>query len=711
MKSPIRVDSHAKLTGITKYIDDYREDGMLEGAIFFSPVHAGKINKIIFPTAFDLTEFTLVFSGDIPGENIVPEPVSDQLFLVEQHIGYKGQPILGVAHPDRETVRSFVEGIKIEVDEFPALTATKAALDDAHNAFGREIVIDHGTHHDIDPMWIHTRSVYYTPHQEQAYLEPQGMIARFDAETRIMNIRGTMQCPYFVKSAVDQIMGSKIEGTIVQVAEGIGGAFGGKEDFPNIIAGVTALLSYRSGKPVKTILDRAVDIQVTTKRHPSRTEIESWLDPNDFTLRKLSVDYRLDAGFYQTLSPVVLARGVLHAGGCYKCDDIYVHGRLIRSNTPPNGAFRGFGAPQSLFAIESHMDDLAKKVGLNPLEFRRRNLFKSGDKMPTTQPVPENHIHDTLERLLDLSDYEAKAKDFAAYNSTHRLKKGIGLSLALHGGGYTGNGEKVLKSEIKVVIEKDATVKIYVINTEMGQGVQTTLAQCVAEELGHPLEKTIYMFPDTSKAPNSGPTVASRTIYIIGNLLRKLAREIRAEIGDTSLEEYIRQHPAEFPMERRAHFTPDESVVFDEETYKGTGYKDYSWAACAIEIAYDPDTWTVEPVKVWAVLDIGKVINHDVAIGQAIGGITQGIFWGLSEYFEKEGMGRMNGFTDYVLPTSLDAPEFVVEFIHTNSTVAKGLGEIPMDFPAAALRNAFLNASGKSINEIPLIPERIFREE
>ncbi len=711
MKSPIRVDSHAKLTGRTKYIDDYREDCMLEGAIFFSPVHAGKITKIVFPTRFDLSEFTIVLSGDIPGENIVPEPVCDQLFLVEQHIGYKGQPILAVAHPDRETVRQFVEEIRIEVEPYEALTETKVAMDDERNAFGNEIVIDHGAHRKVDPKWIFTRSVYYTPHQEQAYLEPQGMLARYDDQTRVMHVRGTMQCPYFVKSAVDRIMGNKIEKTIVQVSEGIGGAFGGKEDFPNIVAGLSALLSYKSGKPVKIVLDRAVDIQVTTKRHPSRTEIQSWIDPSDHSIRKLSVDFRLDAGFYQTLSPVVLARGVLHAGGCYRCDDVYIRGRLMRSNTPPNGAFRGFGAPQSLFAIESHIDDLAHRLKVDPLEFRRKNLFSEGDPMPTTQAVPEDHIHDALERLIEISDYEKKVLEFAEYNRTHHDKKGIGLSVAMHGGGYTGNGEKLMKSEVKVVIEKDATVKVYVINTEMGQGVQTTLAQCVAEELGHPLEKTFYMFPDTSKAPDSGPTVASRTIYIIGNLLRKLARDIRSEIGEAPLADYIRQHPDKFPMERHDFFEADESVDFDETTYKGTGYKDYSWAACAVEITYDPDTWTVEPLKVWSVLDIGKVINHDIAIGQVIGGVTQGIFWGLTEYFEKEGVGRMNGLTDYVLPTTLDAPDFAVEFIHTDSDIAKGLGEIPMDFPAAALRNAVLFASGKKFCEIPLIPERIFREE
>ena len=196
----------------------------------------------------------------------------------------------------------------------------------------------------------------------------------------------------------------------------------------------------------------------------------------------------------------------------------------------------------------------------------------------------------------------------------------------------------------------------------------------------------------------------------MGNLLRKLAREIRSELDGDTLEDYTAGHPEEFPKEYRAKFAPDESVEFDEETYRGSGYKDYSWAACVVEIAYEPETWTIRPVKVWSVLDIGKVIHHDIAVGQVIGGVMQGIAYGLTESFEKPGFGRMHGLTDYVLPTTMDAPEFAVEFIHTDSDIAKGLGEIPMNFPAAALRNAFHFIDGVAIDEIPLIPERVFRE-
>jgi xanthine dehydrogenase molybdopterin-binding subunit B len=197
-----------------------------------------------------------------------------------------------------------------------------------------------------------------------------------------MHMVGSMQCPYFVKEAVEAIMGPAAAHVRVEAAEGIGGAFGGKEDFPNVLAGAAALLAWRSGRPVKFVLERGDDLLMTTKRHPSRVTIESWTDCETGRLMKLDIDYRLDAGACQTLSPVVLARGVLHAGGCYACPDVRVRGRLYRSDTPPNGAFRGFGAPQAEFAIEAHMEDITAALGVGPASFRRVNLLRMGDRFP-----------------------------------------------------------------------------------------------------------------------------------------------------------------------------------------------------------------------------------------------------------------------------------------------------------------------------------------
>jgi len=475
------------------------------------------------------------------------------------------------------------------------------------------------------------------------------------------------------------------------------------------LAGITSLLSYKSSKPVKIVLDRSDDIQITTKRHPARIEINSWTNLETQKIMKVDIDYRLDAGAYQTLSPVVLARGVLHAISGYSIPDAFIRGRLFRSNTPSNGAFRGFGAPQAFAAMEAHIDDIAAELEVDPYEFRKINIFKIGDEFPTTQPIIENNLSDCLERVIEKSNYLNKLEEFKEWNKTHKDKKGIGISIGYHGGGYTGNGEKVLNSELKVIIEKDAVVKIFVANTDMGQGAHTTLAQMFFEAIAHSHEKCRIQLPNTSKTPNSGPTVASRTIYIIGNLLRRLAFEIKDELGFENLEEYVNSYQDEFPREFRMTFVQDPSVIFDDENYIGVAYKDYSWAACITEIYYHADTYQIELKKIWNVLDIGKVVNSKIAEGQVEGGNIQAMGFALSEFFYKPGYGRMHGFTDYALPTTFDIPEIFIEFIHTDSEYPKGLGEIPMDFPAPSIRNAFCNATGIFIDEIPLTPERILK--
>ncbi|MCF7794307.1 MAG: molybdopterin-dependent oxidoreductase [Candidatus Cloacimonetes bacterium] len=710
MKNIRKFDAVPKLNGSWKFLDDYNYQDMIFGQLLYSTCHHGIIKEIKFPEGFDLQEFTLVSAHDIPGENIVPEPECDQPFMAEKEVFHYGQVIMGIAHPNKKTLKDFIKKTIVVYEELPAITDIKECLDNVENAFGKELIIDHRRNIKIEPDWLHHHEVYYTPHQEQAYLETQGMIAIWKPEEKIMFVRATSQCPFFVKDGVEAIMGNAIHEAIVETSEGIGGAFGGKEDFPSLLAGITSLLSFKSGKPVKSVLDRSDDILITTKRHPSRVEIDTWTDPQTKKIRKIEIDYRLDAGGYQTLSPVVLSRGVLHAIGGYEIPDSYIHGRLMRSNTPSNGAFRGFGAPQAFAAIEAHVDNIAADLEMDPVAFRRINLFRIGSEFPSTQKIIEDHLYDCLKHVVEKSDYFKKVQEYREWNKTHKDKKGIGVSVGYHGGGYTGNGEKVLNSEVKVIINKEANVEIYVANTDMGQGAHTTLAQMFFEAIDHPREKCWVQLPNTSKTPNSGPTVASRTIYIIGNLLQDLALEIKEKLGFENLEEYVAAHQNEFPKEFHRNFKPDPSVQFDEETYQGTGYKDYSWAACVTEIYYHADTYKIELTKNWSVLDIGKLANPKIAMGQAEGGIVQGLGYGLSEFFYKPEFGRMHGFTDYTLPTSVDIPKMNIEFIHTDSPIAKGLGEIPMDFPAPSIRNAVLFALGTKINEYPMTPENIFKK-
>ena len=711
MKSKPRKDGLAKITGKCRFLDDYFLEDMLHGYLLYATIDKGKIINISYPQDFDLNEFTIVQASDIPGHNIVPEPVSDQPFMTEGEVLHFGQVIMGIAHPDLKKLMSFISDIKIEYEEKKAVIDVQNCLDDKIYQFGECMHISHKHNDEKYPEHLkHIEDVFYTQHQEQAYLEPQGMLAEYNQNNNTIKITGTMQCPFFVEKAVKTIMGNTVKNVIVETSEGIGGAFGGKEDFPNLLAGITALLAYKAHKPVKIKLDRADDLLITTKRHPSRIAIVSYTDAITGEIEAVNIDYRLDAGAYQTLSPVVLHRGILHAGGGYCLPRCEISGFLHQSNTPPNGAFRGFGAPQAIFAIESHIDNIGRAIGKTPLEMRQINILRKNDEMPSGQVVKEDHLNECFERVLEISDYTNKYRQFEQYNRDHKNKKGIGLVLAMHGGGYTGNGEKILKSKVKMRLDQNADVQIYVANVEMGQGAHTTLAQMVNEELNIPLEKVNVQIPNTGKTPNSGPTVASRTIYIVGSLLQKLAAQIKTELKCDDIADYIHNNQKVFPREYELSFQPDPNDDFDDKTNQGIAYHDFSWAACVVEIDYDPLQYKVKVKKCWNVLDIGRVINHDIALGQVYGGVTQALGWALTENIYKKGYPRTRGFTDYTLPTSEDTPEMMVEFIHTDSAVAKGLGEIPMNYPAPAVRNALIQATGMIINDLPLTPERIYHE-
>ena len=719
MKSIKKVDAMRKLDGAVKFIDDVNYPNMLHAKFVFPTKDHAKINKINFPSEFNLDEFVIVDAKDIPGKNIVENPIMTQPLFAEGEVEYYGQPIMGVAHRDKDVLEQFLNKIEIDYTELPAITEIKECLDNEENAFPfdpadignpikSQIVIDNHKHKEIDPSWLKHHGVYYTPHQEQLYLEPQGVISEFFPEEKRVFVKSACQCPYYIHEAIEIFFGDAVEKVEIEEADALGGAFGGKEDYPNILAGITCLLSYKNGGgKVKLVLDRETDIQVTTKRHPSRTEITSYTDPKTGQIEKLNVDFRIDAGAFATHSPVVMARGALHAGGTYNCTDVKIFARYFKSNTPPNGAFRGFGAPQSEFAIESHVQEIANILGMSHLEFKNKNILRIGDRFPTNQVNNVDSVYETMKVALQKSDYEKKVKEFAEFNKTSKIKKGMGISTGMHGGGFTGTGEKTMNSKVRVNIDKNANVKIYVSSTDMGQGCSTTLTQCFSECIGHPLSKTFYQIPNTQKAPNSGPTVASRTIYIVGNLLTKMAKDLVAnEFGGKSIENYVAENQSEFPKDFYKTFELDPSIQFNVATYEGMGYGDFSWGCAIVEIEYDPDTYQVDVKKGWFGIDIGKRVNEEICEGQIQGGVLQAIGWGSTEYIERAGM-KGKSITDYIAYTCADAPELNVYFTDNDIAKPKGLGELPMDFPAAAVRDALHNATGIFLPEIPVIPENI----
>lgn len=353
-----RKEGPDKVTGQAIYVDDMTFPGMLYGATVRSPVARGRIREIRFGNEIPWNEFTIVSAGDLPGANCVALILEDQPYLAGEFVNHPEEPVLLLAHEDRYLVEAARRAIQFEIDPLPPIFDMNEALNRAEIIWGRDnlfksFVVEKGRGDDV---WTEADFIiegeYETGAQEQLYIENNGMIAVANPDDGV-TVWGSMQCPYYVHKALVKLFdlpAAKIR--MIQTVTG--GGFGGKEEYPSVIAGHAALLAWKSGRPVRLIYDRAEDLVATTKRHPSRTRHRTAVS-RDGRLLAMEIDFTIDGGAYATLSSVVLSRGTIHAAGPYYCPNIRINSRAVATNHPPHGAFRGFGAPQSIFALERHM--------------------------------------------------------------------------------------------------------------------------------------------------------------------------------------------------------------------------------------------------------------------------------------------------------------------------------------------------------------------
>ncbi len=723
-----RLEGRGKVTGAAVYVDDMVLPGMLFGATVRSPIPRGRIKNITFGPGVDWNEFVMVSAKDIPGKNCIALIEDDQPCLAGEWINHPEEPILLLAHPDRHVLAKAVAAVSVECDSLPAIFTIEESERLAEIIWGtdnrfKSYLIEKG---NVEEIWAKAEYIvegeYRTGAQEQLYIENNGMIATFEQEQGV-TVWGSLQCPYYVHKSLVKLFDLPADRVRVVQME-TGGAFGGKEDYPSMIAGHAALLARKSGKPVKIIYDRMEDMVATTKRHPSRTRHRTAVT-GDGRILGGEIDFTIDGGAYKTLSPVVLSRGAIHAGGPYYWPSIRIHAKAVATNTPPQGAFRGFGAPQSLFAMERHMERIAQVVGQSPVEIRRRNFLKPGQTTTTGQTVKEEiDLSKLLDRGLELADYHAKQQKFAKENLQTGSKKGIGIATVLHGAGFTGSGERYLASVVGVEACADGSVRVLVSSTEFGQGTNTVLCQITAEALGLGYEDVGIARPDTQVVPNSGPTVASRTVMVVGKLVQSAAIGIKQTLIAKGLlrvaysadefrracRAYVREHGT---FRSLAQYEQPEDIVWDEEKYQGAAYAAFAWAVYIAKVTVDLNTYGVSVDDFVALQEVGKVLHPVLAEGQIIGGVAQGIGFALYEKVVWE-KGRMqNGqMTNYIMPTSADLPNIRVYFEELGNDHgaygAKGIGELPMDGPAPAVVNAVEDALGTRFDSIPLLPEDIF---
>ena len=724
-KSVPRKEGREKVTGSARYVDDLTFPEMIHGVTVRGSIARGKILNIRFGEGIPWSEFTIVTAKDIPGKNCIALLIEDQPCLADQFVNHPEEAILLLAHPDKYLLEEARRAVQIEFEPLPAVFSVEDSLSRKEIIWGEDNIfksyrVEKG---DVVSAWsvadFIVEGEYETGAQEQLYIEPQGMIAIANS-TDGVTVWGSLQCPYYIHKSLVRLFGLPKEKVRVVQAE-TGGGFGGKEEYPSMIAAHAALLALKSGKPVKMIYGRAEDMAATTKRHPSRTRHRTGVT-RDGKLLAMEIDFTLDGGAYETLSPVVLSRGTIHAAGPYDCPNVLIHSRVVATNAPPHGAFRGFGAPQSVFALERHLDRVAAVVGLTPEELRRRNFIHEGQTLAVGQVIHEKvEMDKLLGRALELSGYHEKRVRFAQENPHSAIKRGVGFASFLHGAGFTGSGEEYLASEAQVTASPDGKIRVLAGSTEMGQGTNTVFTQIAAEALGLGCEQIEILQPDTSLVPDSGPTVASRTTMIVGKLVETAALAIKQSLLDAgflkmnySVEEFAEacgKYTNKFgALQSLVKYRHPGDLHWDDTKYQGDAYGAYAWAVYVAEVSVDTRTAEVRVEDFVAVQEVGKVINPILAAGQIEGGVAQGIGFALYENVVWQEGRMVNGqMTNYIMPTSMDVPPIRVFFeelpYERGPAGAKGIGELPLDGTAPAIANAIAHATGADVRQIPITSE------
>ncbi|HTL36979.1 MAG TPA: xanthine dehydrogenase family protein molybdopterin-binding subunit [Kofleriaceae bacterium] len=706
-----RVDGVAKVTGRARYLDDLDAPGAWFGATVRSTIAHGVLEAIDLDPAFDWSQVVVATAADIPGKNVIALIEDDQpaLVAIGKPVMHVDEAIALVAAPTKALAMAAAKAVKPRIRPLPTVFTVEESLAAKEKLYGENNVFKqflirkgHETDAEFEAALAKAAQViegtYYTSPQEQMYIEPQAMMAEWqDGRCYIV---GSMQCPYYVHKAMKPLLGVGPDGVVITQSV-TGGGFGGKEEYPSMLAAHVAVLAHKAKHPVKIVYDRDEDIAATTKRHPAFTKHRLAVDTKG-DIVAIDVDCVMDGGAYLTLSPVVLSRGVLHAAGPYKCPVVRVRGRVVATNHPPHGAFRGFGAPQTTFAYERQIQKLAIARGEDALALRKRLALRSGDTTATGQELGFSVGTDEVIGAIERVAGPAPKRDGVRANGSP-IRRGRGIIFYFHGAGFTGSGESRLAGRATVARTVEGRYEVRSSSTDIGQGAITIFTQIAAGALGVDASQIDVIDPTTALVPDSGPTVASRTCMVVGGLVERASKDLR---------EKLKTAPAGEEVAVTHQYEPPPGIHFDDATYTGAAYPCFGWAACLVDVSVDLDTYEVSVDRCVQAVDVGKAINPHIVRGQIEGGTLQALGWALLEnVLYKDGKVINANMTNCIVPTFADAPELETVIVEVpypfGPSGAKGVGEIPMDGPAAAVANAVENALGCAFDALPVSPEAI----
>jgi xanthine dehydrogenase D subunit len=736
-----RRDAYEKATGATKFASDFFLPGMLWAGVLRSEYPHALIKRIDTSKAKALAGVEAVLTHeDVPmaNNNRYGTLLRDRPVLCDDKVRYIGDPLAIVVAKSVEKVNEAIALIKVEYepllvvsDPLQALRPDSQKVHENGNICRKTRISFGDVEAAFEKAAVIVENTYRTGSPIHSYLEPEAGVAYLDKKGTLTLLAGG-QGPYKDKLEICETLGIPEEHVRV-ITPPVGGAFGGKDDVTVQLH--LALAVIKTGKPVKLVWTREESCIAGLKRHPSIIRMKT-AAASDGTLTANKVEIIYDTGAYAVLGPTVLDVAIENCSGPYRIPNIDIEGELVYTNNHVASAFRGFGAPQVMFAIESQMNILAERLGFDPIEFRLKNALRKGDIGPFGNKLEGGvGISEALEKARNHNLWMNKTK----YKSDNRpwIKRGIGFAAAIKG--YT-LGALPDKGAAKIEVMEDGKFFVKVGTTEIGQGMSTVFAQIAAEALKCNFNEVSVIFADTLQTPDTSVTSASRQTYIGGNAIIRAAQKVldlllesaskefdepKEELEAWSSEVVSRKTGRRISYARiaktiRLRNLPTEIVgIFDvprAEPIQGSleiPHLFYMFGCALALIEVDTLTGTVKVVKLVSIPDAGRVINPQTFEGQIEGAGVQGIGYAITEEAKIEkGMLKTPNFSTYLIPTIMDAPDIEVIVVESEEETgpfgAKGIGEIGLVPIAPAVINAIYNATGTRLYEVPATPERVY---
>lgn len=736
-----RNDGPAKVTGRAKFTDDLKLPGMLHAVpVYGDHVHA-RVRSIDTAEAEAMAGVWRVLTHrDVPGSPVHGQILRDYPMFVTDRIRSHGDVLAVVVADSREQALAAAAKVRVEAEDLPGVFDVEEALRPGavlvHEALGSNVVNQHHVRRgDIAAGFAAADLIleedFSTSPIEHAYLELETALCHL-RDDGVMEVRGSMQHPFSTRRFVATLLGVPLHEVEI-VASAMGGGFGGKDDTAAVVCARAALAAQLTGRPVKMTYTRAWSLRESYKRHPYRVHYRMGLS-RDGIIQACAIRILADGGAYCSVTPWVTWRSTVQCCGPYTVPNVHCDTTGVFTNNVFSGAMRGFGSPQMNFIVEQMVEMAAERLGLDPIELRRRNMVKQGSTTITGQVLDDHTVslEQVLAAVMDEIGYTAKLA-----KCSHGQPQGggdelygIGLAISYRGMSLGAEGVDVCSAELEV--QPDGSVLLETGIHENGQGAESAMVMVAAEALGLAEERVRYRRASTSTIPDSGTTVASRGTLMGGGAVTLAARLLKERISDLlapelggepsfeagrvvgptgslAWEEAIRRM---YAAQRHPHALATfqaPRVDWDEATGQGKAYFTWVYGCQAAEVAVNRRTGKVRLLNLVAAHDVGRAINRPMVLGQVYGGLTMGSGMALLEQVRmQEGRVLHRDLNTYRIPRAMDLPEMtaiIVENADPNSpSGAKGLGEPTLEITAPAIANAIHRATGQRLKSLPLRP-------